>query len=205
MSYKILKIERDDASVRTVMERYKAFRLLALQTAPEMFGSTYERELAFTDDAWYDRLASPMATSLLAIQEDRTIGSITMVGPLPFAPEQASPTSNPWGALGKKSSDPQDYAHFRVNGMFTLPEVRGQGAAKALMQRSIKQAILDAKELGREYVGSIVVDSDNPAAVGLYKKFGYETIGEEPREPGSIRTALLMKYVPNAQAAALVQ
>jgi ribosomal protein S18 acetylase RimI-like enzyme len=89
--------------------------------------------------------------------------------------------------------------------MFTIPEVRGKGVAKALMQKSIQQAMQDAKDMGKEYVSSIVVDSDNPSAISLYQKFGYQTIAEEPRSPGSTRTALLMRYSPNNRAGALVQ
>jgi hypothetical protein len=88
MDVDIIQIPRDDASIRAYVERYKAFRLLALQTAPEMFGSTYERELAFTDDVWHARLANLGATTFIATREDRVIGTITTVGPLPFLPEE---------------------------------------------------------------------------------------------------------------------
>jgi hypothetical protein len=88
MDFEIIKIARDDATVRSYVERYKAFRLLSLQTAPAMFGSTYEREIAFSEDTWLGRLSSPTATTFLAIQENRTIGMITTVGPLPFLPEE---------------------------------------------------------------------------------------------------------------------
>jgi ribosomal protein S18 acetylase RimI-like enzyme len=89
--------------------------------------------------------------------------------------------------------------------MFTLPEVRGRGVAKTLMQKSIQQAIQDAKDMGKEYVSSIVVDYDNPSAIGLYQKFGYQTIAEEPRSAGSTRTALLMRYSPDDKAKVPVQ
>ena len=88
--------------------------------------------------------------------------------------------------------------------MFTSPEVRGQGVAKALMHKSIKRAMQDAQDLGKEYVGSVVVDSDNPSALSLYHKFGYVTIGEEPRSPGNPRKACLMKYSPDDRARSLV-
>jgi ribosomal protein S18 acetylase RimI-like enzyme len=89
--------------------------------------------------------------------------------------------------------------------MFTLPEVRGQGVATALMRESIKQAMQDATDSGTKYMSTIVVDADNPSAIGLYQKFGYHTIREEPRSPGSTRKALLMKYSPDEDAKALVQ
>lgn len=88
MDFDIIKVARDDTTVLSYVERYKAFRLLSLQTAPEMFGSTYARELDFSDDTWHRRLASPGATTFLAIEKDRVIGTITTVGPLPFLPEE---------------------------------------------------------------------------------------------------------------------
>ena len=88
MDFEIIQLARDDATVQSNLARYKAFRLLSLQTAPEMFGSTYEREVAFTDDMWLDRLKNPLATTFLAVQADRVIGTITTVGPLPFRPDK---------------------------------------------------------------------------------------------------------------------
>jgi hypothetical protein len=88
MDFDIVKIPRNDDSARHYVDRYKAFRLLALQTAPDMFGSTYEREIAFTNDEWLARLTTPSATSFLATQENKVVGTITTVGPLSFLPHE---------------------------------------------------------------------------------------------------------------------
>jgi hypothetical protein len=88
MDFDIVKIPRDDDSARQYVDCYKAFRLLALQTAPDMFGSTYERETALTNDEWLARLTSLSATTFLATQENKVIGTITTVGPLPFLPDE---------------------------------------------------------------------------------------------------------------------
>lgn len=89
--------------------------------------------------------------------------------------------------------------------MFTLPEVRGEGVAKALMQNGIRNAMREATVSGKMYLGSIVVDADNVPAVRLYKKFGFVVIKEEPRMVGSDRRALLMRYSPDAEASALIK
>jgi GNAT superfamily N-acetyltransferase len=46
--------------------------------------------------------------------------------------------------------------------MFTLPEVRGQGVATALMRESIKQAMQDATDSGTKYMSP---DEDAKALV----------------------------------------
>lgn len=88
MAFHTIQISHDEHSVRTYLERYKAFRLLALKTSPEAFGSTYARECAFMDDVWYNRLASPNATTFMTMDEDRIVCTLTAVGPLPCTVEQ---------------------------------------------------------------------------------------------------------------------
>jgi hypothetical protein len=88
MPFEIIQIPRDDESVRLYVERYKAFRLLALRTDPDAFGSTYAREIAFSDDVWYNRLANPKAATFLAFQSDEVVCTVTIAGPLPCTPEE---------------------------------------------------------------------------------------------------------------------
>lgn len=88
MAFEIIQIPRDDASIRSYVEQYKNFRLYSLKAAPECFGSTYAREIAFTDDVWYDRLANPKATTFVAMQSDRIVCTLTAIGPLPFLAEE---------------------------------------------------------------------------------------------------------------------
>lgn len=77
--------------------------------------------------------------------------------------------------------------------MFTVPEARGQGAAKALIDRFFEFGKEEAAKAGKEFVSSIVVDKDNPPAMKLYEKCGYVAISEEPFGSAT-RIAVLMKY-----------
>ncbi|KAH6678355.1 hypothetical protein B0J14DRAFT_559494 [Halenospora varia] len=197
MSFETIQLPRDDAGIRSYLERYKAFRLLALKTAPAMFGSTYERETAFMDEIWYNRLSNPQAFTFVTMLGEKVVGTLTIVGPLPFSVEESAPLSNPWNSLDGKPPPEPSYSHWRVNGMFTLPEVRGKGIAKILMEKGIAIGREEAAESGKEFVMSIVVDADNVAAKTLYERSGFITIKEEPRSLGSTRTALLMKYSPD--------
>jgi hypothetical protein len=88
MPFEIIQIPRDDASIRLHVERYKTFRLLALKTDPDAFGSTYSREVAFTEDVWYNRLANPQVQTFLALQSDQVVCTVSIAGPLPCTPEE---------------------------------------------------------------------------------------------------------------------
>jgi GNAT superfamily N-acetyltransferase len=199
MAFDIFLIPHDDESARSWMQRIKAFRLFSLQVAPDAFLSTYAREVAFTDDVWYGRLTNPDAFTFVALQSSRVVGSLALVGPLPSRPEERTPLANPWLQTNGDTAAPvkePDASHWRINGMFVLPEARGQGVAKGLIEKSIVLGREMAVLSGKEFIASIAVDDDNLPAKSLYEKCGFVTIGEETLAPGSPRTVLLMKYIP---------
>lgn len=111
MAIEIIQVPHDADSVRSHVDRYKAFRLLSLQTSPEAFGSTYAREVAFTDDVWYSRLADPIATTFFALESGRIVGTLTTIGPLPSSPEEMTPSANPWEIVGRRD---QPQLHYRI-------------------------------------------------------------------------------------------
>jgi ribosomal protein S18 acetylase RimI-like enzyme len=197
MTFEVFQIPHDDESARSWLERVKAFRLLSLQTAPESFLSTYASEVAFTDDIWYGRLTNPSVATFVALQSGRVVGSLALIGPLAHPPEDLSPLGNPWVSIDRDAllKEPEN-SYWRINGMFTLPEVRGQGIAKALIEKAKVFGCEQAALSGKGFVGSIAVDADNLPAKALYKKCGFVTIKEEPLSHGSSRTVLLMKYTP---------
>lgn len=78
--------------------------------------------------------------------------------------------------------------------MFTLPEARGQGIAKALLDHVIKYGSDKAAKEEKAFAASMVVDKDNPPARALYAKCGFVPVAEEPIVPGSPRIAMLLKY-----------
>ena len=53
-------------------ERFRAMRLASLEDAPEMFGSTLDRERAFTEEEWRRRAGRPV--SFFASRDGRDIG-----------------------------------------------------------------------------------------------------------------------------------
>jgi RimJ/RimL family protein N-acetyltransferase len=75
-------------------------------------------------------------------------------------------------------------------GMWVLPEWRGRGGGRALIE-----ALLDAVPPGAHKV-ELEVFPDNAAAIALYRSLGFEEEGlrreHHRREDGTLRSALLM-------------
>jgi ribosomal protein S18 acetylase RimI-like enzyme len=198
MAFEIIQIPKDDESIRRYVDQVKAFRLLSLQTSPESFLSTYAREIAFTDDVWYERLSNPKAVTFIAVQSGRIVSSIAVIGPLPYGPDALSPLGNPWVTMdGDAAVKIPASSHWRINGMFTLPEARGQGTAKALIEAAKKFGAAEAAASGKDLVFSIAVDEDNVPAKALYQSCGFVTIKEEINR-GDSRNVLLMKWNPSS-------
>jgi ribosomal protein S18 acetylase RimI-like enzyme len=78
--------------------------------------------------------------------------------------------------------------------MFTHPEARGKGIAKAIVKKAIEHGLKEAAKIHSTYVASIVVDADNLEARALYEKCGFVEIGREVM-PGTTRLVILLKWV----------
>jgi GNAT superfamily N-acetyltransferase len=87
---------------------WRDIRLRALQDSPDAFGSTYARELDFTEADWRRRLEDPEAVSVLAFDGSRPVG---MGGGFPDRPG--------W---------------LHVVAMWVEPAQRGQGIGQSILQ-----------------------------------------------------------------------
>jgi len=80
------------------------------------------------------------------------------------------------------SAKPKTRHKALVIGMYVLPDWRGNGAARALLQAAIDQC----KSRGDILVMQLTVTDGNEPAIALYRSAGFEPFGTEPM---AIRTA----------------
>jgi ribosomal protein S18 acetylase RimI-like enzyme len=137
------------------LEAFWALRLQALTDNPEAFGSTYEETLARGKASMLQRLRQGDEMFYLGAFEETLIG---MVG---FRREEGT----------------KDRHKGLVFSMYVLPERRGHGTGKALMQELIAQA----KQLAELEQLHLAVVTTNRAACYLYRSLGFEVYGTTPR------------------------
>lgn len=131
---------------------YKNLRLRALKEEPAAFSTPYEEMVVKEDDYWKKRLAD------------------------------ASKGENSWLLFAKRNTDlvgmisanTSDQGNTQIHAVFVVAEARGLGIGSLLMEGILK--VLSAKkEIAKIYLD---VNSQQPAAVGLYQKYGFSIVDE---------------------------
>ncbi len=140
---------------------FKAIRLRALREDPQAFGSTYERELRFTDAEW--------AARLQRWDGERGIGYLAMEG------------ETLCGIAGTLR-DGADAEGVQLVSMWTAPEYRRQGVGRLLVQEIMEWA----RERGAGVV-RLMVTSNNEAAMRFYERLGFARTGRTEPYPNDAR------------------
>jgi GNAT superfamily N-acetyltransferase len=128
-------------------------RLAALQDAPDAFGSSYEREIAFTQDDWLSRISR--GANFLAYtggQGSAPAGIVGAFEPRPCAAELVS--------------------------MWVRPPARGHGIGRALVETVLQWARTE----GHDLVHLWVTETNHPAR-RLYERCGFARTGEKQPLP----------------------
>ncbi|MEU1568907.1 GNAT family N-acetyltransferase [Streptomyces mirabilis] len=122
------------------------------------------RQLApATPDAHHPQDEHPDTRHLAALLQGRAVGAASLYAEDPPA--------------GHVPSDPRPGRARRLYGMATLDEVRGTGAGSALLRTALTVAALD---------GAGTVWGHAPdAALGFYRKHGFDVLGRSPDLPGT--------------------
>ncbi|MBB4825067.1 RimJ/RimL family protein N-acetyltransferase [Sporosarcina luteola] len=136
-------------------QEYQELRLSGLQINPEAFGSTYEREVTFSQETIKERLNPTTDKFVLGAFDEQD----SLVGMVTFMRETNLKMSH----------------RGNVYGMYVAPQGRGQGVGKSLLIELIRRV---NNFEGLEQIHLTVV-SDNYAAKKLYKSVGFEAYGVE--------------------------
>jgi ribosomal-protein-alanine N-acetyltransferase len=143
----------------------------------ELFGGT-----AWSAETFWSELAQPSRWYVLAERETGSAGSAGSPGGAVLA-----------GYAGLMVTG----AEADVQTVAVAPAARGQGVGARLLAALIEQAIT------REATSLLLeVRADNPVAIGLYRRFGFEQLAVRRRyyQPGDI-DALVMRLRPLVSAA----
>jgi ribosomal protein S18 acetylase RimI-like enzyme len=183
--------------------RYRESRLRALRADPETFASNYEQEEAYPMEAWTARIENKHVKTFVLVEkhtghediekllDQPWLGSVILLGPKVKGAPEVSATEPPWNAFipPHVPSDGQEgvYAlpilEYHIVGMFVLPDARRRGLGKKLVQNAISSGLTQGKALGAKSVKiSVLVDTKNDVALGLYKSTGFVTLKEEEFE-----------------------
>jgi ribosomal protein S18 acetylase RimI-like enzyme len=153
----VTRLDPDDWAV------LRAARLAALADAPEAFGSTTARELAFDEAEWRRRIST--SPSFVAWRPGEPVGLVSVV--------------NRAVVGGQGSTE-----GWELVSMWVSPTARGTGAAELLAS-----AVLDAVRAARADRVTLWVADDNARARAFYLRFGFTPTGarqEFRRHDGSV-------------------
>jgi GNAT superfamily N-acetyltransferase len=143
-------------------ETYREVRLAALTESPEAFSSTVERELAFPEQLWRDRMGANV--TLLAWLDSRPAGTVTVL------PAGVIPDVN--GFAGA----------WHLVAMWVDPSARRLGVGAQLVS-----AALGAAKAGGAPALLLWVVETNDRARSLYERLGFRATGHReayPNQPG---------------------
>jgi ribosomal protein S18 acetylase RimI-like enzyme len=141
------------------LAEYRRVRLQALRDHPEAFGESYEQAVE-----------RPLSQTIESFRKQKDSETIFMLGA--FEGEELL------GTIFFRRDEPLKMQHIgHIGAMYTVPEVRGMGVGKALLERVI--------ELARQMPGllqlELNVTAGNATARSLYTACGFETYGVQPR------------------------
>jgi len=145
---------------------YKAIRLEALQQEPSMFGSSYEREAAFTEEQWLPRITNPNVACLGLYHGQELIGVTGII----------IDSANPAEGHMVQSYIRKEHRGKRLSNMFY--EVRLDWARK----RKLKRLMVANRET-------------NAAAIAANQRHGFQFTHREVRQWPDGTTGDALYYV----------
>lgn len=172
MAYTVLRIDRSDTDFPSLVNKYKALRLSALQQTPRAFSSTYEAESKLPDHEWVSRLRNPSKDTFVVVDCDgEWVAQVTVYGPISaeaytLPPEAGQPPVAP----------DEDEEKWQMLSLYVLPSHRGKGVAKLLCQEAIDHLRSLQHAAPRIRVRTMIAP-DNQAACALFGSLGFSDAG----------------------------
>jgi GNAT superfamily N-acetyltransferase len=134
---------------------YQAVRLRGLQEHPEAFASSYEEEARMSPEQFVQRLTNPEAVAFGAFGDESLLGVVTLL----------------------RSTRVKTRHRAAIVAMYVVPEARGRGIGKRLIQAAIEEARRHDEII--DVVLSYTVG--NESARALYLSMGFQPYAVEPR------------------------
>jgi ribosomal protein S18 acetylase RimI-like enzyme len=139
------------------IEMFKAVRLRALRDAPLAFGSTYEREAAFSEEDWRARVQrwdGETGIGFLAIDTNVTCG------------------------IAGSLLDQRDRSQAELVSMWTAPTHRRQGVGSLLVA-----SVIDWARSRQARTVRLMVTNTNQPAIRFYQRLGFALTGRTEPYP----------------------
>ena len=180
MSFSIYEIPKP-ASEEDVT-KYTEIRLSTLSTNPEVFGSTYAGECAFTPDQWVARVNTSGRKIFIAIDKGKWIGTLNVLYPEMLL---GGPKPTPYPPEISAAEGRGDLDVLMIVGMWVRPGYRKRGVAQMLVQHTletvrrnhINQPDAETESVGKPNLRTrailLRVHNENGAARSLYEKNGF--------------------------------
>jgi ribosomal protein S18 acetylase RimI-like enzyme len=152
---------------------FKAVRLRALRDSPSAFGSTYAREVLFSDEDWQRRAAQ--------FHGERAIGFLAFDG------------DDPSGIVAAFLEE-KDPAEAHLISMWVAPTHRRRGIGRLLVNVVIEWAQSKAAQTLH-----LMVTSSNDLAVRFYERLGFVKTGKTkpyPNDPSLIEYEMARRLGP---------
>lgn len=133
------------------LEDFKTIRLSALFNAPQMFGSTYEREV----NQPLEFFSYPIENyAVFAAYVESKIVGLTVFS---------------------QNTGMKDKHKAQITSVYVLPEFRQKGIANQILNEVLRY--------GKQHTEQILLSvvESNESAIKLYKKYGFQVYGTEPK------------------------
>lgn len=172
-----------------LLQKYKAFRLLALELSPEALGASIVREFTFTPEQWASRLTNTEAVTIVLVSDEEYVDDTTLALTSPwratltlFGPTELKTAARTYEQSMHLLPDTVDFgppapgvdSMYIFNAMWVHPEHRRKGYAKMIIEYAKKLAV--EMEGGKKVTLALLVARDNEAAMISYAKVGFELV-----------------------------